>query len=101
MDDTVNHQEHSHSGTVNVEKQQQQPCIDFERLERLSRFPNHCNGAEGIHNFGDLCKYKHVHHARKELEKAPVSIPPLKQANKQLEELKDSRLTQDSILSAI
>ena len=28
MDDTMNHQEHSHSGTVTVEKQQQQPCID-------------------------------------------------------------------------
>ena len=42
----VTHREHSHSGTVTVEKQQQQPCIDFERLEGLSGFPNHCNGAK-------------------------------------------------------
>ena len=65
MDDTANHQEHSHSGTVTVEKQQQQQrCIDFERLEKLSGFPNHCNGAEGIHNFGDPCKYEHVLQAK-------------------------------------
>ena len=100
MDDTINHQKHSHSGTVTVDKQQQQFCIDFERLERLSGFPNHCNGVEGIHNFGDLCKYGHIRHARGELGQSLVPNPPLKQANKQLKELKDSRLTQNSILSA-
>ena len=30
---------------------------------KLSGFPNHCNGAEGIHDFGDLCKYGHVRQA--------------------------------------
>ena len=30
----------------------------------LSGFPNHCNGAEGIDDFGDLCKYGHVRQAK-------------------------------------
>ena len=29
MDDTVKHREHSHSGTVTVEKQQQQSCLPY------------------------------------------------------------------------
>jgi hypothetical protein len=78
MDDTANHQEHSHSGTVTVEKQQQQQrCIDFERLEKLSGFPNHCNGAEGIHNFGDLCKYGHIRHRRGGPGASPSNHPTL------------------------
>ena len=28
------------------------------RMLLLSGFLNHCNGAEGIHNFGDFCKYR-------------------------------------------
>ena len=88
MDETVNHQEHSHNGTVTVEKQQQ-PCIDFERLEILSGFPNHCNGAEGIQNFGSLQMWTRPSHEGQAL----VPIPRLKQANKQPEELKDSRFT--------
>ena len=30
----------------------------------LSGFPNHCNGAEGIHDYGDLYKYGHVRQAK-------------------------------------
>ena len=30
----------------------------------LSVFPNHCNDAEEIHNFRDLCKYGHVRQAK-------------------------------------
>jgi hypothetical protein len=37
------------------------PHIDFELL---SGSLNHCNGAERIHNFGDLCKYEQVLQAK-------------------------------------
>ena len=38
--------------------------LKIKLLFLLSRFPNHCNGAEGIHVFGDLCKYWHIRQAK-------------------------------------
>ena len=46
----------------------------------MSGFLNHCNDAEGIYNFEDLCKYGHICQAKG--EPAPIPIPPLKQTNK-------------------
>ena len=47
----------------------------------MSGFLNHCNGAEGIHNFGDLFKDGHVRQTMGGTGQAPVPIPPLKQTN--------------------
>ena len=45
----------------------------------LSGFLNHGNGAEELHNFGDLCMYRHLHQAKEEPGQTPVPNPPLKQ----------------------
>ena len=45
----------------------------------LSGFLNHGNGAEELHNFGDLCMYRHLHQAKEEPGQTPVPTPPLKQ----------------------
>ena len=47
------------------------------------RLPNHCNGAEGIHNFGDLCKYGHVRQAKGGAGASPGTRPTL-ETNKQV-----------------
>ena len=51
-------------------------------LQPLSGFLNHCNGAEGTHDFGDLLQIR-THSSGKggEPGQAPVPIPPLKQTN--------------------
>ena len=38
----------------------------------LSGFPNQYNGAEGIHDFGDFCKYGHVRQAKGGTGESPV-----------------------------
>ena len=48
----------------------------------LSGFLNHCNGAEGIHDFGDLCKYGQVRQAKGGTGASPGSHPTL-ETNKQ------------------
>ena len=48
----------------------------------LSGFLNHRNGAEGIHKFGDLCKYGQFRQVNGEAGASSVPIPPLKQTNK-------------------
>ena len=53
-------------------------------------FPNHYNGAEGIHDFGDFCKFGHVCQAKGGTGQAQVPMPPLKQTNKQISFLKCS-----------
>ena len=52
-----------------------------------SRFLNHCNGAEGIQDFGDLCKRHTSVRQRGEPGHALVSIPTLKQTNNYLSRL--------------
>ena len=44
----------------------------------LSGFPNHYNGAEGIHDFGDFCKYGHVRQAKGGTSAKPGTHPTLK-----------------------
>ena len=48
----------------------------------LSGFPNHCNGAEGIHNFRNLCKYGHIRQAKGGTRASPGTHPTL-ETNKQ------------------
>ena len=52
------------------------------KVSSLSGFLNHCNGAEGIHNFGDLCKYRHIRQA-KGGTRASLSTHPTLETNKQ------------------
>ena len=50
----------------------------------LSGFLKHyLNDVEGIHDFGDICKYGHVCQAKGGSGEIPGTIPPLKQTNKQ------------------
>ena len=48
----------------------------------MSRFPNHCNGADGIHDSGDLCKYGHVRQAKGGTGASPGTNPTF-ETNKQ------------------
>jgi hypothetical protein len=54
--------------------------VQIEYLKHSSGFLNQYNGAEGIHNFGDICTDTFVRQ-RGEPGQAPVSIIPLKQTN--------------------
>ena len=46
-------------------------------IDTLSGFPNHCNGAEGVHDFGDLCKYGHARQAKGGTGASPGTHPTL------------------------
>ena len=60
-------------------------------LNEMSGFPNNCNGAEGIHNFGDLCKYGHVRQAKGGTRASPGTHPTL-ETNKQTFSMKQYTL---------
>ena len=55
----------------------------------LSGFLNHCNGADGIHNFGDLSKYGHVRQAKPRYPSLPW--------NKQQHKFKQQFISQGSV----
>ena len=57
----------------------------------LSGFPNHYNGAEGIHDFGDFCKYGHVRQAKGGTRANPGTHPTL-ETNKRIEDLKPTTM---------
>ena len=52
-----------------------------DKITSLFGFPNHCNGAEGIHDYGDLCKYRHIFQAKEGTGASSVPIPTLKHTN--------------------
>ena len=68
---------------INPQVRQAKAILELKILHGfMSGFVNHCNGAEGIHNFWDLCKYGHVLQAKGATGQSPVPIPPLKQTQK-------------------
>ena len=57
----------------------------------MSGSQNNCNGAEGIHNFGDLCKYGHIRQAKGGTRASPGTHPTL-ETNKQTFSMKQYTL---------